>query len=33
MFEKVFPQSTKKEHRRPHAADPSNNDLLDFPVE
>lgn len=34
MFEKVIPQSTKKkEHHRPHAAAPANNDWLDFPVE
>lgn len=32
-LKKYFPNQQKKEHRRPHAAAPANNDWLDFPVE
>lgn len=32
-LKKYFPNQQKKEHRRPHAAAPANNDWLYFPVE
>lgn len=32
-LKKYFPNQQQKEHRRPHAAAPANNDWLDFPVE